>query len=193
MKSNLIFVVALAIACSATPARLSSADEAGPTKIELAKGKISLEAPKEWKQGKPKSRIVQYEFSAPVDANEGDEKARITIMQAGGSIDANIERWYGQFVQPDGGSTKDKAKSEKFEVAGQTIYWVDIPGTFKDSAGAGPFSGRPPVMRKEYRMLGAIVVTKDLGQHFIKMTGHEDVVEKLAEGFKKSLKELKVK
>ncbi len=161
------------------------------TKIELAKGKLNLLSPKEWKQGKPRSRILQYEFSAPADAKEGDPTARITIMGAGGSIDANIERWYGQFTQPDGKSTKERAKVEKFEVDGQTVHWVDITGDFKETMGGGPFSGGKTVVRKEHRMLGAIIVTGDSGQYFIKMTGSAVLLKKFEEGFKKMLKELK--
>jgi hypothetical protein len=58
--------------------------------------------------------------------------------------------------------------------------------------GAGPFSGAKPVLRENYRMLGAIVVGKQ-GQYFIKLTGQNDVVEKLVEGFKKMLKEMEAK
>lgn len=152
-----------------------------------------MEVPAEWKKIQPKSNIVEYEFSAPADALEGDEKARITIMGAGGSVDANIERWYGQFEQPDGKSTKDKAKTEKFTVDGLTVHWVDVTGSFKDTMGGGPFSGAKAVLRPDYRMLAAIIVSKQQGQYFIKLTGHQDVVDKLAEGFKKSLKDLQAK
>ena len=172
----------------------SRAQEAGKgTKISLADGQITLQAPAEWKKVQPKSNIVDYEFSAPADAAEGDEKARITIMGAGGSVDANIERWYGQFEQPDGKSTKEVAKTDEFKVDGVTVHWVDVSGSFKDTMGGGPFSGGKTVLRKDYRMLGAIIVSQQQGQYFIKLTGHEDVVDKLAEGFKKSLKELQAK
>ncbi len=170
---------------------VASAQEA--TQIELADGKITLKAPQQWKKEKPKSSIVEYEFSAPADAKEGDEKARITIMGSGGTIEANIERWYGQFEQPGGKSTKDVAKVEKFEAGGQTVHFVDIPGSFKDTMGAGPFSGAKPVLRENHRMLGAIIVTKDGGNYYVKITGNKDVLEKLSEGFKKSLKELEAK
>lgn len=169
----------------------SSAQEAA--KISLADGQIVMKVPAEWKKVQPKSNIIEYEFTAPADALEGDEKARITIMGAGGSVDANIERWYGQVEQPDGKATKEKAKTEKFTVDGLTVHWVDIPGSFKDTMGGGPFSGGKTVLRKDYRMLGAIIVGKDKGQYFIKMTGHQDVVDKLAETFKTSLKELQAK
>lgn len=186
---NMLFLALIGFACVTAIAAPSRAQDA--TKIELADGKIEMTAPADWKKIEPKSRIVQYEFSSPADAKEGDEKARITIMEAGGSVDENIERWYGQFEQADGKATKDKATTEKFDVDGLTVHWVDIPGSFKDSMGGGPFSGGKTVLRKDYRMLGAIIVAKDQGKTFIKMTGYKDVVAALADGFKKSLKELK--
>ncbi len=170
-----------------------SADAQEASKIELADGKIVMTAPDTWKKVQPKSNIVQYEFSAPANAKEGDETARITIMGAGGSVEANIDRWYGQFEQPDGKATKDKAKTEKFEAAGQTVHWVDINGNFKDTMGGGPFAGGKTVIRENHRMLGAIIVTKDGGNYFVKITGGKDVLEKLSEGFKKSLKEIVAK
>src|SRR5688500_16404032 len=73
-------------------------------------GKHQITAPGAWKQQQPKSSIVQYEFASP--AVEGDKTdGRMTVMAAGGSIDANVERWYGQFTQPDGSSTKERAKT----------------------------------------------------------------------------------
>ncbi len=205
MRLRTISVALLLFTCAAV--RSAPAQEAAEKMIELAGGKIVMPVPKEWKKEEPKSRIVQYEFSAPI-AKEGDKKkgdadakkdtkpaelARVTIMGAGGGVEANLDRWYGQFEQPDGSSTKDKAKLDKFEAGGQTVHYVDVVGSFKDTMGAGPFSGKPAVLREEYRMLGAIIVSKDLGEYFIKITGPDAVVGELEESFKAALKELKTK
>lgn len=157
-----------------------------PMKLELAGGKLVLETPADWKYVKPKMNMIQYEFSAPADAKKDEPSARITVMAAGGSIDANIDRWRGQFEDLD----KEKAKTEKFDAAGQTVHWVDLQGTYKDTMGGPMFAQRPATLRKDYRMLGAIVETKEMGTHFFKMLGPQDEVEKLAEGFKKMLKEM---
>jgi hypothetical protein len=176
-------------------ASLARAQDSKRTTVELADGKITLLAPEDWVNVKPKSNIVQYEFSAPkLDEKDKDKAARITFTASGGTIEDNIVRWYGQFEQPDKSATKDKAKVEKFDADGQTIHWVDIPGTFKDTMGAGPFApSKAPTMRENYRMLGAIIETKGQGNHYVKITGPAETVEKLAEGFRKMLKELKVK
>jgi hypothetical protein len=189
----------LAFSCSSF--RVHAQEGASKT-IELADGKIVLPIPKEWKKEEPKSRIVQYEFSAPVaKEGEGEKKeeikpadlARITIMGAGGGVEANLDRWYTQFEQPGGGSTKEKAKLDKFEAGGQTVHYVDVSGSFKDTMGAGPFSGKPAVLRENYRMLGAIIVTDGLGEYFIKITGPDAVVGELDESFRAMLKELKTR
>ena len=75
--------------------------------------------------------VTFQRVDAEVLVGKDTEDGRLTIMGAGGSIEANIDRWYGQFKQPDGSSTKDKAKVSKSKVAGQTVHMVDISGTFK--------------------------------------------------------------
>ncbi len=82
----------------------------------------------------------------------------------------NLNRWYGQFEQPDGSKSADKAKVEKIEVAGQTIHIVELKGTFGDTGGAGPFQNVKPTKRENYELLGGIIDTKDMGMHFIKIT-----------------------
>lgn len=204
MRSRLWLWVVPAMISVVVPLNVSAQDaakkaeagqkaESGKSAIELAGGKLVLKAPAEWKAVPPKSQIVQFEFSAPATEDKAENQARVTIMGAGGSIADNISRWYGQFEQPDGSATKDKSKAEKFEVSGVTIHFVDIPGTFKDSGGGPFFQQRAPVMRENYRMLGAIIETKDMGQHFFKVTGPAATVDKLRDGFRKMLEGLEVR
>jgi hypothetical protein len=191
-KNTGVWLLGVLVACAANSV---SAEDPKATTVELANGQITLLAPEEWVKGQPKSNIVQYEFSAPkLEEKDKAKAARITFTASGGTIEANITRWFDQFEQPDKSATKDKAKLEKFDADGQTVHWVDIPGTFKDTMGAGPFApSKAPTMRENYRMLGAIIETKKMGNHYVKITGPTETVEKLAEGFKKMLKELKVK
>jgi hypothetical protein len=201
MKSSVLaasLITVSATGASAQEAAAKAADKPAAAaagqggEIALAGGKLLMKVPPQWKAVPPKSQIVQYEFAAPANEEQSEHQARITIMAAGGSIDANIDRWYTQFEQPDGKPTKDKSKYEKFQAGGQTVHWVEIPGTFKD-AGGGPFAPqRAPVMREKYRMLGAIIETEKMGQHFIKITGPEKTVEQLSDDLRKSLEGLVV-
>lgn len=153
--------------------------------VTISDTKLQLVYPKGWARKQPRSRIVEHEFAAP-KAEGDDADARVTIMGAGGGVQANIDRWIDQFKQADGSSSRDKAKIEKGNVAGQEVTTVDISGTYKDQP--GPFA--PAVQRENYRMLGAIIATKENGQYFVKMYGPKKTMaahEKAFFGFVESL------
>jgi hypothetical protein len=151
-------------------ASLAVAQE-NPSLIDLAGGKFALKAPATWVRKQPQTRIVEHEFAIP--AVEGDKaEGRLTVMGAGGSVEANIDRWYAQFSQPDGGSTRERAQVTQIKAAGQDVHLVDVSGTFKDQR--GPVA--PAVERPKYRMLAAIIATKDQGNYFIKLYGPERTI-----------------
>jgi hypothetical protein len=172
-----------------TAAAQAPATEAGPEArvFAIADGGFSLRAPAGWQRVQPKSGIVETEFAIPTEGAAADgtpaQPGRMTVMGAGGTVQANIDRWYGQFTQPDGSETKTKATSKKLELAGCKVTLVDIPGTYKDSPG-GPFAGGRAVERPDYRMLAAIVETPDRGNHFLKFYGPAKTVAAHADGFR---------
>jgi hypothetical protein len=171
------------------PAVAQPAVAAGESVFTIADGAVSIEAPAAWKRVQPKSGMVETEFAILSEGNAADggplPPGRMTVMGAGGSVEANIERWYGQFSQPDGGSTKDKSSTKTLKVAGRDVTLVDIAGTYKDSPG-GPFAGGKAIDRPEYRMLAAIVEGPD-GSYFLKFYGPAATVEKHADGFRKMI------
>lgn len=187
---RMVLMAVMAVGLTSVPASAQApATEAGPetSVFTIAAGGYSLRAPQAWKRVQPKSNIVEIEFSIPTDGAAADgsplQPGRMTVMGAGGTVEANIDRWYGQFKQPDGSATKDKATTKKLELAGCKVTLVDIPGTFKD-APAGPFAGGGGVDRPDYRMLAAIVETPDRGNHFLKFSGPAKTVAAHADGFR---------
>jgi hypothetical protein len=165
--------------------------EGKPVSIELAGGKIVLKSPAEWKQVTPRfPQMVPYEFNYPADAKAGEAPVRITVMSSGGGIEGNLQRWYGQFTQPDGKATKDVAKVEKFEAAGKKIHLVKIPGTF---SGGMQASGKPGQKKENYMLVGGIIEANDAGTFFVTMTGPKEDCEKLSENFVKMLKAMEAK
>lgn len=164
---------------------------AAGTPFAVAEGKLTFTAPKGWTKKQPRSRIIEVEFEIP--AAKGDENAgRFTMMGAGGDVQANIDRWFGQFEQPDGSDSKDKAKVEKKTVAGKTVHYVDIAGIYKD-APSGPFAGGKTIKREKYRMLAAIVETKEAGNYFLKFYGPQGTVAENEKAFQELLGSMKVK
>lgn len=147
----------------------------------------SLPVPEGWAKKQPRTRIVEHEFEAK--PAEGDEIAgRVTVMAAGGSVEDNVKRWYGQFLQPDGSNTEEKAKSKKTVVAGQDVHLVDITGTYDDRP---PFAASQGVQRPNYRMLAAIIQTKKAGNYFIKFYGPAKTISANEAAFNKMVEGLK--
>lgn len=181
-----MFCLALHLPFTATQA-LAAEDAT----FQLGDGPLKLTAPEGWKKVKPQNRVIEHEFA--IEPAEGDSQpGRATVTGAGGAVQANIDRWIGQFVQPDGSETKDKTKVEKKEIAGQEVHLVDITGTFEDKPG-GPFAPGRAVQRPDYRMLAAIIVTKDAGSYFVKFYGPKKTVSENEARFKQLIDSLKTK
>lgn len=163
-----VTLVGAALSFALSTAAVAAEDASDAT---IAMGPVAITAPEGWHKKQPRVRIIAYEYAVP--AADGDENdGRMTVMLAGGSIDANVQRWYGQFKQPDGGDTSKVATVEKKEIADHDVHLVDVSGTFLDRR--GPVA--PAVSREEYRMLAAIVETKQ-GNFFIKFYGPQKTVE----------------
>jgi hypothetical protein len=95
----------------------------------------------------------------------------------GGSVDANVERWTGQMLGPDG--KKAVAKVTSRVVRGVKITVVDASGTYTGMG--GPMApGSKPVTG--YRLLGAIAEGRS-GNVFFKLTGPVKTIAAQQAGF----------
>jgi len=122
-----------------------------------------------WVVETPTSGMRKFQCQLP--RAEGDSKdASLVVFDfggQGGSVDANIERWTGQFEQPDGRPSAAALKRSTRTVEGRTITEVDLSGTYV--AETTPGSGER-VREEGWRMLTSILETKD-GPYFFKAVG----------------------
>ena len=178
-------ILVLSIVCYCP--RTAHADTKTDQKTTLKLGRddrISLEVPAAWKRVKPRVNFIDYEFAAP--APEGEKVgARITVLGAGGSVQANIDRWKAQFSLAG-----RKLKVEKRDIGGQEVHVVDLEGTYLDRP-AGRFALGKTTPRDNYRVLGAIIVTR-FGRYYIKMVGPRKTVGAHEKAFRAVLDSLKV-
>lgn len=190
-KKLLLFALFAALVGGFNSLVIAQDQDPEPIAFSVAEDSLTLNAPGEWTKVQPRINFIEAEFSIPKE--EGDPKnGRLTVMGAGGSIQANIDRWYGQFTQPDGSDTSESAKVEEMTIKGMTVHMVDISGTFLDASG-GPFNpNAKKVERDNYRMLAAIIQTADNGNYFVKLYGPQATMKKHEEGFTKMIKELEV-
>lgn len=170
------------------PAMLPAQEKGGST-FSVGDGAVTLTAPAAWLKKQPSSRIVEAEYSVP-PAGGDESPGRMTAMGAGGSVEDNVNRWVGQFVGPGGAGPMPQR--DKASVGGAQVEIVDLSGTYKDSPG-GPFAGGKTIMRDNYRMLGAIIQTKDKGNYFLKLYGPKATIDANASAFQEMVKSLKVK
>ncbi|MBT4497304.1 MAG: hypothetical protein HOC74_06260 [Gemmatimonadetes bacterium] len=141
---------------------------------------VSAILPEGWQQSPPSSSMRVAEYLLPGEAYKAADAGLAVFYfgrNQGGGLEANIERWYGQFSQPDGGSTKERSSRSEREVNGMPVTLVDIKGTF-NSGGMGGGQGA----QEGYRMLGGIVQSP-AGSFFFKLTGPEATVEGWAASF----------
>jgi hypothetical protein len=169
-----------ALLCIAWGAPAAAAEEG--QLFSVSEGQVTMKAPTGWTKQQPRVRMIEAEFSIP--AVEGDEiDGRCTVMAAGGSVRANIDRWVAQFAKTD------RNRTEKKEIAGQEVHLVDLAGIYKDQR--GPFA--PAELRENYRVLGAIIVTQNRGQYFVKFYGPRATVSAHEKAFLEMLNSLQVR
>jgi hypothetical protein len=136
-------------------------------------GELHFLVPEGWQSAKPTSMMRIYQVNIP--PAEGDAlPAEIAFFAPiGGSVEDNINRWTGQFSQPDGSSSQAKVKVEDIQGDNFTFKLVELSGTMLASSMA---MMAPQPERPGWKMLGAIIETPS-GPWYIKGTGPEKTMD----------------
>ncbi len=135
-------------------------------------GGISVVVPAGWTVGTPSSSMRLAEYTLP----HGDGESTLAVFRfgpgQGGSVEANIDRWIGQFQQPDGSDARTRAQTWKEQISGMPVHLLDISGTYS----VGAMSGRSGQPEERYRMVGAIAEANS-GMFVFKLTGPQASIE----------------
>lgn len=150
---------------------------------------LKFDAPSGWVSKPPASSARVAEFTLP-KANGDAEDAAVAVFffpGQGGTVQANLDRWIGQFAQPDGSLSKDVAKTSKLESHGLAITLIDLSGTYvaELSPGSAEHYNKPG-----FRMRAAVVQTPD-GPYFVKLTGPAKTVTRWDASYMTFLKSLR--
>lgn len=140
-------------------------------------GEMHFLIPEDWKEGQPTSMMRLYQATIP--GAEGQEGEAAFFAPIGGSVEDNINRWTGQFTQPDGSDSKTKTVVEDIQGDLYKIKIVSLTGTMATAS----MPGKPRQPEKTgWMMLGAIIETPE-GPWFIKATGPEKTLIEAREKF----------
>lgn len=155
----------------------------------LALGPFSVVAPADWTMKPTTSSMRAATFQLP--GKPGAEAELIVYYFGGdgaGGVEDNIDRWLGQIQQPDGKPSREVAKIEKTQFAGQEATFVSVAGRYA-AAAMGP---TPAVDVPDAEMLAAIVASPS-GPYYFKLVGAKATVEANAKAFRTMLESLKIR
>ena len=193
---TLVVVVTLLINCAGESASNLGTKSAAPVSSSTSdKGKnlgpFIFQIPAGWIETQPSSRMRKAQFTLP-RSDDDSEDGELTVFYfgtgQGGSTEANINRWIGQISQPDGSSSRAKARVIRGDVSGFKMTQVDVSGTLQASRMPG-VSQRPA--RSGYRLLGVVLESSE-GPWFFKLVGPEKTIGRWAGSFQKFIESAKI-
>lgn len=190
----IVLVVSLAVwACGKQGPTANSGMQSNTAQANTnASGDLHFKAPDGWVTEKASSsmRVAQYKLPKA----EGDNDDALLVLYyfgaaQGGTPQANIDRWIAQMQQPDGSSSKDKAKTETTTINGLKVTTVDVSGTYtaEMAPGSGSFHNDT-----NYRLRAAVVETPK-GNYFVKLAGPSKTVARWDQVYTDYLKSFEFK
>lgn len=147
----------------------------GETRRETAAG-ISFLVPADWQTGQPTAmRAAQFAIPADGGGDPGELVLFFFGAGQGGAAEANIDCWIGQFSQPDGKPSTERARTESRTVGAFKATTVRVNGAY---AGSAMMPGQPAEAKPNYRMWAAVIEGEG-GPWFFKAVGPEKVIERV--------------
>ena len=150
-------------------------------------GGISVNVPAGWLIETPSSSMRTAQYRLPSAAGDGSLAVFRFGPGRGGGVEDNMERWLGQFQQPDGRNSRDVARFWTEEVDGISAHLVDVSGTFS----VGAMSGGDGEPQANYTMLGAILEAPN-SLFVFKLTGPEDSIGEWRDSFSSYIQSIRV-
>jgi 5-enolpyruvylshikimate-3-phosphate synthase len=172
-------LIAVLAACGSTTP-VAPPPPAAPASVAL--GPFSAVVPTEWTVKPTTSKMRAADYTVPGDAE-------VIVYYFGehgaGTIDDNVERWLGQFTQPDGKPTRDVATIEKVKLAGNDATLVAVSGHYVAMA----VPGMDAVDKPGAAMVAAIVASPS-GPYYFRLIGGKSTVDANAAKFRAMLSSL---
>lgn len=141
-------------------------------------GAIAFKVPAAWEVQPPKSSMRAAQLGAPGSAGPAQLIVFFFGPQGAGSAQDNIDRWIGQFTNPDGSPVTD-AKRTSSKTSGLDVTKVEVAGQFASGMGA---PGQPQTAQAGQRLIAAIVNSAG-GPYYFKFLGPSATVTENAAAF----------
>jgi hypothetical protein len=152
---------------------------------EARSSALAWDPPAGWVAQPPSSGMRHTQYRVPGSGGDAECVVFYFGPGQGGAATANVERWAGQFQQPDGRPSHEVMKTREFEVGAIDVLTVEITGTY-DGGMASPQAGPKPGSM----LLGAIAAGPD-ANWFFKLIGPEATVREQRQAFERLLSTLR--
>lgn len=130
---------------------------------------LRYSVPMAWTRVPAPSDMRAAQFTIPAEGGGDAGELVLFFFGAGqgGGVEQNLQRWYGQFQQPDGKPSSEAAVVTIRTINGLKVTAVDLSGTYSGMSARG---GAPAAAKPDYRMLAAVVEGEG-GPWFFRATG----------------------
>ncbi|MBN1475429.1 hypothetical protein JXA47_01610 [Candidatus Sumerlaeota bacterium] len=135
---------------------------------------ITFDLPETWVAETPSSSMRLAQMRLPGEAGDAELAVFCFGVGQGGPIQANIDRWLGQFSNPDAPGMPVESITDSTERNGLTVHTVTAQGTH--TPGMGPMMA-PGDPLPGYALYGVIVEGGTEGTVFVKITGPEATID----------------
>ena len=156
---------------------VSAVCAAGPETFKVSEFTFKRPGTWEWVEVASQMRKAQLKVTAK-DAPEPGEVVFFFFGSQSGGTKANVDRWFGQFVE---GRDQINAKIEEKTVGKVKVTYVTAEGTYKSG-----MPGAAPTPKPGFALLGAIVAGED-GDVFVKLTGPAALTKSARVDFEKMI------
>jgi len=150
---------------------------------------LEFGTPEGWRAVTPKSAMRKAQYELPAQSGDSEDAALVVYQfgERAGPLQANIDRWVGQFEQPDGSPSSEHLSISNRRVRGMDITLVDLRGTYV--AESFPGSGER-VNKPGMRMLAAVIESSH-GPYYCKLVGPERTVDHWEASFQRFLSDVR--
>jgi hypothetical protein len=181
--------VALACSPSASESTAADGDKEKSKGVVVTLDDVKSTTPGDWKEEEPANRMRFMQFRLPKKGGDKEDAELIIFQRLGGGSKANVDRWKGQFLPPEGKKIDEVAEVKEIKIGDRPATYLDVQGTYLFNP--QPFNPRSkPEKRPNYRML-ALYFEGPKEPYQIKLTGPAKTVEAYKKGFDEWLKNFK--
>jgi hypothetical protein len=141
-------------------------------------GAIAFNTSGPWDVQPPKSSMRRAQLAVHGKAGLAELIVFYFGPQGAGTAQDNIDRWVGQFTNPDGSPVTNE-EVKPMQIGGQNVTRVEVAGTYASSMGA---QGQPQAGLADQRLIAAIVYSND-GPYYFKFLGPNATVTEFRGAF----------